>query len=65
MNSTISSYKPIGAAPWGQFLGGGSGRLVYKGVKLRGLWISEKKEILRKLIGVDYKAPEWRRMYSI
>jgi len=52
VNSTISSYKPIGAALWGQFLGGGSGRLVYKGVKLRGLRISEKKEILRKLIFV-------------
>jgi hypothetical protein len=29
-------------------LGGGRGRLVKKGVTLRGLRISEKKEILRK-----------------
>jgi hypothetical protein len=50
--STLHIYKPIGAAPWGQFLGGGSGRLVYKGDTLRGLRISEKKEILRKLIFV-------------
>jgi hypothetical protein len=45
-------YKPIGAAPRGQFFWGrGEWAFWYKkGVTLRGLRISEKKEILRKLI---------------
>ncbi len=54
MNSFYSialiSDKPIGAAPRGQFVWGGSGRFGKKNVTLRGLRISQKKEILRKLI---------------
>ena len=47
----IRVYKPIGAAPWGQFCFGGKlGILVWVLVMIRGLRISEKKEILRKLI---------------
>jgi hypothetical protein len=42
-------YKPIGAAPQGHFfVGGGGGVWAKKVVTLRGLRISEKKEILRK-----------------
>ena len=42
-------YKPIGAAPRGHFfVGGGGGVWAKKVVTLRGLQISEKKEILRK-----------------
>jgi hypothetical protein len=42
-------YKPIGAAPGGHFfVGGGGGVWAKKFVMLRGLRISEKKEILRK-----------------
>jgi hypothetical protein len=45
----ISNYKPIGAAPRGHFFcGGGGGVWAKKVVTLRGLRISEKKEILRK-----------------
>jgi hypothetical protein len=41
--------KPIGAAPrWHFFWGGEVGVWAKKGVMLRGLRISEKKEILRK-----------------
>ena len=47
-------YKPIGAAPrWPPFFGGEGGLLAKKGVTLRGLRISEKKEILRKLTVVS------------
>jgi hypothetical protein len=41
--------KPIGAKPQRQFFGGEGGVWYEKGVMLRGLRISEKKEILRKL----------------
>ena len=42
-------YKPIGAAPRVHFFGGGGGGVwAKKAVTLRGLWISEKKEILCK-----------------
>jgi hypothetical protein len=42
-------YKPIGAAPRGHiFVGGGGGVWAKQVVTLRGLRISEKKEILRK-----------------
>jgi hypothetical protein len=41
--------KPIGAMPQRQFFGGEGGAWYDKGVTLRGLQISEKKEILRKL----------------
>jgi hypothetical protein len=45
----IRSYKPIGAAPQGHFfVVGGGGVWAKKVVTLRGLRISEKKEILRK-----------------
>jgi hypothetical protein len=45
----LSNYKPIGAAPQGHFfVGGGGGVWAKKFVTLRGLQISEKKEILRK-----------------
>jgi hypothetical protein len=45
----ILYYKPIGAAPRVHFLlGGGGGIWEKKAVMLRGLRISEKKEILRK-----------------
>ena len=40
--------KPIGAMPQRHFLGGEGGVWAKKGVTLRGLRISEKKEILRK-----------------
>ena len=44
----ISINKPIGASPAGHFFGGGVlAKKVY--VMLRGLRISEKKEILRKV----------------
>jgi hypothetical protein len=53
-NSVFASFKqnkPIGASPLGQFLffGGEGGVWAKKVVTLRGLRISEKKEILRKL----------------
>ncbi len=45
----ILNNKPIGAAPRWHFFGGGEGGVwAKKGVTLRGLRISEKKEILRK-----------------
>jgi hypothetical protein len=48
-------YKPIGASPAGHFVWGGRGRFGKKGViSLRGLRISEKKEILRKLTVCTY-----------
>ncbi len=40
--------KPIGATPQRHFLGGEGGAWYEKGVTLRGLRISKKKEILRK-----------------
>jgi hypothetical protein len=43
------SYKPIGATPQRHFFGGEGGVWYEKGVTLRRLRISEKKEILRKL----------------
>jgi hypothetical protein len=50
----LCSDKPIGAAPrWPPFFGGEGGLLAKKGVTLRGLRISEKKEILRKLTVVS------------
>ena len=39
-----------GCAAVASFFGGEGGLLAKKGVTLRGLWISEKKEILRKPI---------------
>jgi hypothetical protein len=46
---SFTIYKPIGAAPQGHFfVGGGGGVWAKKFVTLRGLRISEKKEILRK-----------------
>jgi hypothetical protein len=45
----IRKYKLIGSAPQGHFfVGGGGGVWAKKFVTLRGLRISEKKEILRK-----------------
>jgi hypothetical protein len=45
----FTTNKPIGAAPRGHFfVGGGGGVWAKKIVTLRGLRISEKKEILRK-----------------
>ena len=43
-----------GFASGAVFFGGGRGRFVKKGVTLRGLRISEKKEILRKLTVCTY-----------
>ena len=49
LNRLFNIYKPIGAAPQGHFfVGGGGGVWAKKVVMLRRLWISEKKEILRK-----------------
>jgi hypothetical protein len=42
-------YKPIGATPQRHFFGGEKGAWYEKGVTLRRLRISKKKEILRKL----------------
>ena len=47
-NTLYMSNKPIGAAPQGHFFVGGGGVWAKKVVTLRGLRISEKKEILRK-----------------
>jgi hypothetical protein len=41
--------KPIGATPQRRFFGGEGGAWYEKGVTLRRLWISKKKEILCKL----------------
>jgi hypothetical protein len=45
----LSENKPIGATPQRHFLGGEGGVWYEKGVMPHGLWISKKKEILRKL----------------
>jgi hypothetical protein len=47
--SSLTSNKPIGATPQRHFLGGEGGAWYETGVTLRGLRISKKKEILRKL----------------
>ncbi len=47
--SFLRYYKPIGATPQRHFFGEEGGAWYDKGVTLRGLRISEKKEILRKL----------------
>ena len=48
-HNCIVHYKPIGATPQRHFFRGEGGAWYEKGVTLRGLRISEKKEILSKL----------------